>query len=113
MSEFVLADAEPSSSIGSVVPPEGKSLPVPEALPMQSLEHGAYYAGTLGTESVVARWHAKRQCFVFWEFSVGHNRVNSVAHVGGSGTGKRFAPLSRSEPNDACRVSDYSFETAA
>jgi hypothetical protein len=113
MREFVPADPEPLTSIGAVVPREDKPLPVPEALSMQSLEHGAYYAGTLGTESIVARWHARRQRCVFWEFAVGHNRVNSAAHVAGTGTGKRFAPLSRSVPTDICQVSDYSFETGA
>jgi hypothetical protein len=81
------------------------------ALPPEVLEHGAYYAGNLGTIPAVTRWHAKKRRFVFGEFTLGRQHVRSVAHVAENGTAERFSPLSKIEPKDSCRVSDYAFET--
>jgi hypothetical protein len=39
------------------------------------LEHGAYYAGKIGAVSAIARWHAKKQRFVFGQFNFGRHRV--------------------------------------
>jgi len=78
-----------------------------------ALEHGVYYAGTLGGATAQARWHAKKRRFVFGEYALGSQRVRSVAHVADqTADGARFAPLARIEPKDAYRVSDYAFETA-
>ena len=78
-----------------------------------ALEHGVYYAGTLGGATGVARWHAKKRRFVFGEYALGSQRVRSVAHVADQkADGGRFVPLARIEPKDAYRVSDYAFETA-
>jgi len=78
-----------------------------------ALEHGVYYAGTLGGATGVARWHAKKRRFVFSEYALGSQRVRSVAHLADQkAEGERFAPLARIEPKDAYRVSDYAFETA-
>jgi hypothetical protein len=83
-----------------------------KVLPVETLEHGAYYAGALGGLPVVARWHSGRRRFVFGEFALGRQRVRSVPHVLESGTGDRFAPWTKAEPASASRISDYAFETA-
>ncbi|HTO44844.1 MAG TPA: hypothetical protein VML56_12275 [Burkholderiales bacterium] len=78
-----------------------------------ALDHGVYYAGMLGGATGVARWHAKKRRFVFGEYTLGAQRVRSVAHVADQkAAGERFVPLARIEPKDAYRVSDYAFETA-
>ena len=83
----------------------------PATLTLETLEHGAYYAGKLGVTPVVARWHAKKRRFMFGEFTLGRQHVRSVAHVADSVTGERFIPLSKTEPKDTYRVSNYAFET--
>jgi hypothetical protein len=88
-------------------------LSAPAALPLETLEHGVYFAGKLGVAPAVARWHAKKQRFVFGEFTLGRQRVRTVAHVPDIGIKDRFNPLSKTEPKDAYRVTDYAFETAA
>ena len=82
------------------------------ALPVKTLEHGAYYVGKLGVTTTVARWHAKKQRFLFEEFNLGQQRVRSVVHATAGGPEQRFFPLSRIEPNNTQRLSDYAFETA-
>ena len=82
------------------------------ALPIKTLAHGAYYVGKLGVTTTVARWHAKKQRFLFEEFNFGQQRVRSVVHATASGPEERFFPLSRIEPNNTQRLSDYAFETA-
>ena len=78
-----------------------------------TLEHGVYYAGTLGGATAVARWHAKKRRFVFGEYALGAQHIRSVVHIADQkARGDRFAPLARIEPKDAYRVSDYAFETA-
>jgi hypothetical protein len=77
------------------------------------LEHGAYYTGKLGSAPMVARWHAQRRRFVFVEYALGRQRTRSVAHIGGGGPGDRFAPLAKTNPSAAARLSDYAFETAS
>ena len=82
------------------------------ALPVKTLEHGAYYVGKLGVTTTVARWHAKKQRFLFEEFNLGRQGVRSVVHATAGGPEERFFPLSRIEPNNTQRLSDYAFETA-
>ena len=77
------------------------------------LEHGAYYAGKIGAVSAIARWHARKQRFVFGQFNFGRHRVTSIPHVAEKGSGERFAPTTKTGPTDTSRVSDYAFETAA
>lgn len=113
MSQFVLPGSEPFTlqvPLGSA----GQPVSSPEALALETLEHGAYYAGKVGVASTVARWHAKKRRFVFGEFTLGRQRVRSLAHIADStsGTEERFSPLSRPESKDSFRVSDYAFETA-
>ena len=110
MSQFVLPDGPPFMLHAPLVSAE-QALTSPVGLASETLEHGAYYAGTLGLASAVARWHAKRRRFVFAEFSLGRLCVRSVAHVADSATGERFIPLSKTEPKNTCQVSDYAFET--
>jgi len=108
--DLLVKSLEPYPSIALA---EQETLAGPEALPLEALEHGAHYAGKLGVAAVVARWHAKKRRFVFVEFSLGRNRVRSVAHISASGTEQRFIPLSRTEPRDSNRLSDYAFETGS
>ena len=113
MSQFVVPGSEPFTLQAPLVSAEQPaSLPV--ALSLETLEHGAYYAGKVGVASTVARWHAKKRRFVFGEFTLGRQRVRSLAHIAdtNSGTEERFIPLSRPESRDSYRVSDYAFETA-
>jgi len=101
---------------GLYAPPlvaEHESLAPLAALPLETLEHGAYYAGHLGGAPAVTRWHAKKRRFVFGEFTLGRQHVRSVAYVAENGTGEGFVPLSRTEARDSCRVSDYAFETGS
>ena len=92
---------------------EQQPLTAVAALPLEALEHGAYYAGHLGSTAAVTRWHAKKRRFVFGEFALGRQHVRSVAYVAENGTEEGFIPLSRTEPRDNCRVSDYAFETGS
>lgn len=105
MSEFVLPGGQQP---WLQVPPASAE----RGLSAKELEHGAYYAGKLGATAVIARWHAKKRRFVFGEYALGGQRVRSIAHVADSATGERFTPLTRIEPKDSYRVSDYAFETA-
>jgi hypothetical protein len=113
MSQFVLPGEQP---FALQVPLASAEQPVstPEALALETLEHGAYYAGKVGVTPTVARWHAKKRRFVFAEFTMGQSRLRSLAHVADSDrrTEERFVPLSRPEPQNSYRVSDYAFETA-
>jgi hypothetical protein len=110
MSHFVLPDGAPFTLHAPPISAE-QPLSSPAALGSETLEHGAYYAGKLAVRSAVARWHAKKRRFVFAEFTLGRHCMRSVAHVADSATEERFAPLSKTEPKDTCRVSDYAFET--
>jgi hypothetical protein len=110
MSDFVLPDGQTFMLYAPLVSAE-QPLSSPAGLASGTLEHGAYYAGKLGMRAAVARWHAKKQRFVFEEFALGRLCVRSVAHVSESATGERFIPLSKTEPKDTYRVSDYAFET--
>jgi len=112
MSKFV-AGEQPFGLCAPPVVAEPQPLSALAVLPLDTLEHGAYYAGNLGTTPAVTRWHAKKRRFVFGEFSLGRQRVRSVAHVAENGTAERFIPLSKQEPKDSYRVSDYAFETGS
>jgi hypothetical protein len=113
MSQIVLPGGQLFGLDASLVPARQQPLSAPAALPLEMLEHGAYYAGKLGVTPAVARWHAKKRRFVFGEFALGRQCVRSVAHGADTGIEERFVPLSRTEPRDTHRVSDYAFETAA
>src|SRR5215470_8130071 len=82
-------------------------------LSVEALEHGSYYAGKLGTTSIVARWNAKKRRFVFEEFALGGKRVRSVPHALDATSGERFIPVARIDPKNDQRLSDYAFETAS
>jgi hypothetical protein len=86
--------------------------PVADVLPLDVLEHGAYYAGQLGSTAVTARWHANKRRFVFGEYMLGSQRVRAVSHIADGSKAEAFAPLSVAEPKGSCRVSEYAFETA-
>ena len=58
MNEFLLLDGQP---FRLSVPALSEEEQV--ALPLEALEHGAYYAGKLGVTPAVARWHAKKRRF--------------------------------------------------
>jgi hypothetical protein len=110
MSKYAL----PGQPSGLYAPPalaERQPSSAPAPLPLEALEHGAYYAGNLGATPAVTRWHAKKRRFVFGEFILGRQQVRSVAHIAENAAAEHFIPLSRTEPKDSCRVSDYAFET--
>jgi len=113
MRHLELLDGQAFGPYAPLVSAEQHLLAAPAVLPVEGLEHGAYYAGTLGVTPAVARWHAKKQRFVFGEFTLGQQRVRTVAHITDVKVEERFIPLSKTEPEDAYRVSDYAFETAA
>lgn len=97
--------------------PPALAEPTPSAawtgLPLRAMEHGAYYAGKLGVTTTVARWHTKKQRFVFQEFNLGRQRVRSVAHFADDSPEERFVPIARIEPKNNQRLSDYAFETGS
>jgi hypothetical protein len=93
-------------------PPPKQPLSAAGALRPETLEHGAYYAGKLGSARGVARWHAKKHRFVYAEYSLGTRQVRTAAHIDEGGTPQVFVPVARIEPKDNHRVSDYAFETA-
>jgi hypothetical protein len=113
VSDFVLPDGEPPALYVRLVPTEQQASS-PGVLALETLEHGAYYAGKVGVTPTVARWHGKKRRFVFGQFSLGQQRLRSLAHIADNdrGTEERFIPLSKPEPKDSYRVSDYAFETA-
>jgi len=113
MSQFALAGGQPVTLDTPVASAE-RAAPTSDVLALETLEHGAYYAGKIGVTPTVARWHAKKRRFVFGEFSLGQHRLRSLAHIADTprGTEERFIPLARPELKDAHRVSDYAFETA-
>jgi hypothetical protein len=108
MSEFQLPGGTPFQPFEPGREPSEAGVLRPELL-----EHGAYYAGKIGAVSAIARWHARKQRFVFGQFNFGRHRVTSIPHVAEKGTGERFAPISKTGPTDTSRVSDYAFESAA
>jgi len=97
----------------TAVTPGDPGRPRPEAaIGLAALEHGAYYAGRLGPTRCVARWHARKRRFVLERYVLGAKQLIAAAHVDEGGTLETFAPLTRTEPNPACSLSDYAFETA-
>jgi hypothetical protein len=94
------------------VPAEAPAPPAEGPLHSDELEHGAYYAGRLGAAPAFARWHARKRRFVYGEYSMGKLHIRAVPHICDSATAASFAPLSKTQPKDAYRVSDYAFETA-
>ena len=104
MSELVLP-------IGQAFRLHGPPAPTEPGLASEQLEHGVYYAGKLGAAAAIARWHAKNRRFVFGEYALGRQHVRSVPHVADGASGERFIPLTRVEPKDTYRVSEYAFET--
>ncbi|HKQ25745.1 MAG TPA: hypothetical protein VJT81_14970 [Burkholderiales bacterium] len=88
-----------------------KALLERKVLPLNSLLHGAYYNGLLDNTTTIGRWHAERRRFIFWERSVEHPQAKATPHVADLGTGPRFAPLSRQEPEGVGHISDFAFAT--
>jgi hypothetical protein len=113
MSQLLLPGAQPFVPFEPSVLAEPQAVWASVALPLESLEHGAYYAGKLGATPAVARWHAKRRRFVLGEIILGRQRVKTVAHVACRGSREWFAPSSKTAPNDTCQVSDFAFETCS
>ncbi len=81
-------------------------------LTLKSLLHGDYYQGLLDDATAVARWHAHRRRFVFWEQHVGQQNLKAAPHVADLGTGPRFAPLAQLDAPGDAHLSDFAFETA-
>ena len=88
-----------------------KALLERKVLPLNSLQHGAYYEGLLDNLTTIGRWHAERRRFVFWERSVEQPQAKATPHVADLGTGPRFAPLSRQEAEGVGHISDFAFAT--
>lgn len=83
-----------------------------KALPLNSLQHGAYYSGFLDNTATTGRWHNEKRRFVFWEQGVQQPGSKTVPHVADLGPGPRFAPLARQEPDGKTQVSDFAFATS-
>lgn len=82
-----------------------------KVMPLNSLVHGACYSGLLDNETTVGRWHAEKHRFVFWHQDQQQPQAKATPHVADYGTGPRFAPLSRQEPEAGSQVSDFAFAT--
>jgi hypothetical protein len=82
-----------------------------KVLPLSSLQHGAYYSGLLDDTTTVGRWHAERRRFIFWENGMPQPQSKATPHVADLGSGPRFAPLARQEPDGRAEVSDFAFAT--
>ena len=80
-----------------------------KVLPLNSLQHGAYYSGILDNLTIVARWHGEKRRFVVWESNVQQPQAKAIPHVADLGSGQRFAPLARQEPDGQSEVSDFAF----
>lgn len=82
-----------------------------KVLPLSSLQHGAYYSGLLDNTTTTGRWHAEKRRFVFWDQGMQQPQSKTTPHVADLGSGPRFAPLSRQEPDGKSQVSDFAFAT--
>ncbi|HWQ37803.1 MAG TPA: hypothetical protein VNM24_04200 [Burkholderiales bacterium] len=82
-----------------------------KVLSISSLQHGAYYGGYLDNTMTTGRWHAERRRFIFWENGMPQPQSRATPHVADLGTGPRFAPLWRREPDPKYVVSDFAFVT--
>ncbi len=82
-----------------------------KVLPLSSLQHGADYSGLLDDAPTIGRWHAEKRRFVFWEQGMQQSQSKTTPHVADLGSGPRFAPLSRQEPDGKSQVSDFAFAT--
>jgi len=112
MRQFQFPRRKPLDRSGVSSMPSGqRALPAGAVLAPEACEHGAYYAGWLGSTSAIVRWHAVKRRFVFGEYNLGGPRIKAVAHISDRGEAEGFAPLSKTEPKDAHRISDYAFET--
>jgi hypothetical protein len=80
-----------------------------KALPLNSLQHGAHYSGILDNLTTIARWHGEKRRFVVWESNVQQPQAKAIPHVADLGSGPRFAPLARQEPDGQSEVSDFAF----
>jgi hypothetical protein len=83
-----------------------------KVLPVNSLQHGAYYSGLLDNVTTIGRWHAEKRRFIFWDQGMQQPQSKSIPHVEDLGSGPCFAPLSQQECDAASQVSDFAFETA-
>jgi hypothetical protein len=82
-----------------------------KVLPLSSLQHGAYYSGYLDNLMTTGRWHGEKHRFIFWENGMEAPGSKTTPHVADLGTGPRFAPLERQEPDPKYAVSDFAFAT--
>lgn len=83
-----------------------------KVLALSSLQHGAYYSGYLDNVMTVGRWHGEKRRFIFWENGMQQPGTRATPHVADLGSGPRFAPLARQEPDHKTEVSDFAFATA-
>lgn len=90
-----------------------KALLERKVLPLNSLQHGAYYNGLLDDTTTIGRWHAEKRRFVFWQQSLELPQAKATPHVADLGTGPRFAPLSRQESEGGSHISDFAFATTS
>jgi hypothetical protein len=82
-------------------------------LPPEKLQHGAHYSGEFGQATILARWHSKKRCFVYWHIALGRKTAKTAPHVVHAHTEEMFIPVAEKEPTDDQRISDYAFETTA
>ena len=78
-----------------------------KVMPLNSLHHGAYYSGLLDNAKTTSRWNAEKRRFVIWDQTMTQPGTKTIPHVADFGSGPRFAPLSRQEPDAKSRVSDF------
>jgi len=78
-----------------------------KVMPLNSLQHGAYYSGLLDNAKTTSRWNAEKRRFVIWDQTMTQPATKTTPHVADFGSGPRFAPLSRQEPDEKSRVSDF------
>ena len=78
-----------------------------KVIPLNSLHHGAYYSGLLDDAKTTSRWNAEKRRFVFWDLAMTQPGSKTIPHVADLGSGPRFAPLSRQEPDGKSQVSDF------
>ena len=82
-----------------------------KVLPLSSLQHGVYYSGYLDNLMTIGRWHAEKHRFIFWENGMQQPGSKATPHVADLGSGPRFAPLSKQDPDAKYEVSDFAFAT--
>ncbi len=100
-------DSRPVVKVKPQVTAAHQALLEHKVMPLNSLHHGAYYSGLLDDAKITSRWNAEKRRFVFWDLAMTQPGSKTIPHVADLGSGPRFAPLSRQEPDGKSQVSDF------